>query len=227
MDRPRIVTMDEWRRARDELLAAEKEATRTLDALAARRRRLPMAAFDGAYAFETPDGSQSLADLFQGRDQLIVYQFMDVGPDRYCPGCTWFTDNVPPTAPALLAEHGVTWMTVSNMPLAQIASYWARMGWTLPYASSRGTAFSRDTGAGDGFSLNVFLRDGGRVYRTYGTTGRGIDRNAFVTGMLDLTVYGRGEEWEDSPPGWPQTPTAVAPYTMEPGRHAISFGRYR
>ena len=98
--KPEIVAADEWQRLRDELLVDEKEATRALDALAARRRRLPMVRFADTYAFETPDGTKSLVDLFDGREQLVVYQFMDNGPDHYCPGCTWFTNNVPSTAPS-------------------------------------------------------------------------------------------------------------------------------
>jgi predicted dithiol-disulfide oxidoreductase (DUF899 family) len=225
--KPEIVAADEWQRLRDELLVAEKEATRALDVLAARRRRLPMVRFADTYAFETPDGTKSLVDLFDGREQLVVYQFMDNGPDHYCPGCTWFTNNVPSTAPELLAERDVTWKTVSDMPLAQIADYWARMGWTLPFASSRGTTFADDTGAGRYFLLSCYLRDGADVYLTYSTKGRGVDRLAFVTSLLDLTVYGRQEPWEDSPPGWPEQPPPTAPSTMEPGQKATSFGRFR
>jgi predicted dithiol-disulfide oxidoreductase (DUF899 family) len=132
---------------------------------------------------------------------------MDNGPDDYCPGCTNFTNNVPQPAPALLAERGVTWVTVSNMPLAQIESYKARMGWTLPFVSSRGTTFANDCDAGGGFMLSVFLRDGDDVYRTYNTTSRGVDRLVFLHSILDLTPYGRQEDWEDSPAGWPQHPT--------------------
>ena len=132
---------------------------------------------------------------------------MDNGPDDYCPGCTWFTNNVPSAAPAALAENGITWVTVSNMPLAQIEAYKARMGWTVPFVSSHGTSFADDCGAGGGFMLSVFLRDGEDVYRTYNTTARGVDRLVFVNSILDLTAYGRQEDWEDSPPGWPQHPT--------------------
>jgi predicted dithiol-disulfide oxidoreductase (DUF899 family) len=207
MGTPKIVSAEEWQQERDELLVAEKEATRALDAIAARRRRLPMAEFSGAYEFATPDGPRSLPELFDGRGQLVVYQFMDRGPDHYCPGCTWFTDNVPEAAPGLLAEQDITWMTVSDMPLDQIESYKARKGWTLPFVSSRGTTFAADCGAGGGFMLSVFLRDGDAVYRTYNTTSRGVDRLVFVNSILDLTVYGRRQDWEDSPPGWPQHPT--------------------
>jgi predicted dithiol-disulfide oxidoreductase (DUF899 family) len=98
-------------------------------------------------------------------------------------------------------------VTVSNMPLAQIESYKTKMGWTMPFVSSRGTTFARDTGANDLFMLNVFLRDGEQVYRTYGTTARGVDRLLFVNNILDITPYGRQENWEDSPLGWPQHPT--------------------
>jgi len=207
MAMPNIVTAEEWQRERDELLTEEKQATRTLDALAARRRRLPMVKVDKEYVFDTPSGKQTLVDLFDGRQQLVVYQFMDLGPDSYCPGCTGFTHNVPPAALPLLAESGVTWVTVSNMPLAQIEAYKAEQGWTLPFVSSHGTSFADDCGAGAGFLLSVFLRDGDDVYRTYSTTARGVDRLVFVHSILDLTPYGRQEDWEDSPPGWPQHPT--------------------
>ncbi|GLW08056.1 hypothetical protein Misp01_31860 [Microtetraspora sp. NBRC 13810] len=207
MEKPEIVSAAEWQHARDELLKAEKEATRALDALAARRRRLPMVRFAGGYAFDTPTGPRTLLDLFEGRDQLVVYQFMDLGPGRYCPGCTKFTANVPATGLAGLAKQGVTWVTVSNMPLAQIEAYKAEKGWTLPFVSSHGTSFADDCGAGRGFMLSAFLRDGDDVYRTYSTTSRGVDRLVFTHSILDLTAYGRQEEWEDSPPGWPQHPT--------------------
>jgi len=204
MAKPEIVSAPEWQQARDELLVAEKEATRAQDALAARRRRLPMVKF-GAYEFTGPDGPRTLVDLFEGRDELAVYQFMDVGPDGFCPGCTAFTNNV--TDLGTLAENGVSWATVSEMPLAQIEGYKAQRGWTLPFVSSRGTAFAADCGADGGFMLSVFLRDGTDVYRTYNTTSRGVDRLMFLHNILDLAPYGRQEDWEDSPAGWPQHPT--------------------
>jgi predicted dithiol-disulfide oxidoreductase (DUF899 family) len=201
---PRVASAEEWQRERDDLLKSEKEATRTLDALAAQRRRLPMVRF-GDYEFDSPEGPRSLVDLFDGRSQLLAYQFMDVGPDGFCPGCTFFTKNVADLQD--LADTDVSWVTISDMPLAQIEARKAEMGWTLPFVSSRGTTFSEDCGAGGGFMLNVFLRDGTDVYRTYATTARGVDRVLFANNALDLCPYGRQEDWEDSPPGWPQHPT--------------------
>ena len=203
---PKVVSAEEWDQERDELLIAEKEATRLLDRIAARRRRLPMVAFDsGRYLFDAPGGTKTLLDLFNGRPQLAVYQFMDNGPDEFCPGCTHFTNNVVDLPE--LAGTDVSWSTVSNMPLEQIEEYKARMGWEMPFVSSHGTTFADDCGAGGGFMLSVFLRDGADVFRTYATTARGVDRLLFVNNILDLVPYGRQEDWEESPSGWPQHPT--------------------
>ena len=167
-----------------------------------------MVRFADGYSFDTPAGRKTLAELFDGRDQLVVYQFMDLGPDRFCPGCTGFVNNIPVRVLAGLAGAGVTWVTVSDMPLAQIEAYKAKMGWTVPFVSSHGTSFAADCGSrGGGFVFSVFLRDGSDVYRTYSTTARGVDRLLFTHNILDLCVYGRQEDWEDSPAGWPQQPT--------------------
>ena len=154
------------------------------------------------YVFGTSAGPKTLLDLFAGQRQLVVYQFMDNGPDDYCPGCTHFTSNV-----VDLAGTRESAGRQSNMPLAQIEAYKARMGSTMPFVSSQGTTFADDCGASDGFMLSVFPRDGEDVYRTYCTTARGVDRLLFVNNILDLAPYGRQEDWEDSPPGWPQHPT--------------------
>jgi predicted dithiol-disulfide oxidoreductase (DUF899 family) len=204
MEKPKIVSAEEWQRAREDLLKTEKEATRTLDAIAAQRRRLPMVRFGNKYEFEGPDGKKTLLDLFDGQIQLAVYQFMDIGPDAFCPGCTGFTNNVADLRG--LADNGVAWATISNMPYPQIARYKAEHGWTMPFLSSRGTTFAADCGA-EYFMLTLFLRDGDDIYRTYSTTARGVDRLLFVNNILDLAPYGRQEEWEDSPDGWPQHPT--------------------
>jgi predicted dithiol-disulfide oxidoreductase (DUF899 family) len=206
MNTPPVVPVEQWLEERDSLLKAEKELTRAQDALAARRRRLPMVEFGNDYRFDSPTGPRTLLDLFEGQSQLAVYQFMDNGPDEFCPGCTSFTDNVPEAALRRLADSGVSWATVSNMPLAQIEAYKQQRGWTMPFVSSRGTTFAADCGARY-FMLTLFLRDGDAIYRTYNTTARGVDRLLFLSNILDLAPYGRQQEWEDSPAGWPQHPT--------------------
>jgi predicted dithiol-disulfide oxidoreductase (DUF899 family) len=203
---PEIVSAEEWQAQRDALLKIEKESTRAIDKIAAQRRRLPMVRFDNdKYVFDTPEGPKHLVDLFEGKSQLVLYQFMDRGPDEYCPGCTHLTNNV--TDLGTLADVDIAWVTVSNMPLAQIEAYKAKKGWTMPFVSSHGTSFADDCGAGGGFMLTVFFRDGDQVYRTYNTNGRGVDRVMFTHNIIDLTPYGRQEAWEDSPPGWPKEPT--------------------
>lgn len=199
-----IVSKDQWSEARRDLLVAEKEATRALDALAARRRRLPMTEVSN-YTFTTESGTTTLLELFGEQQQLVVYQFMDVGPDGECPGCTGFTNNVSDLD--TLARCGVAWATVSDMPIQQIAAAKAKNAWTLPFYSSRGTTFSTDCDSGGGFVLSAFIRDGDSIYRSYNTHSRGVDRLLFVNNILDLAPYGRQEDWEDSPAGWPQHPT--------------------
>ncbi|MFI6762875.1 DUF899 domain-containing protein [Micromonospora sp. NPDC050417] len=203
MTLPPIVTAEEWQVARDRLLAKEKVATRALDALAAERRRLPMVRFRTDTTFTGPGGSVRLPDLFEGQRQLVVYQMMDRGPDEYCSGCAAVVDNV--GHQAHLRARDTTFAVVSDMPYAQLQQYWQRMGWTVPVYSSRGGDFSLECGAGSGFGLSVFLRDGTQVYRTYFTTARGVDRLRLDLNLLDLTPFGRQETWEDSPEGWPQT----------------------
>ena len=205
MAKSQVVSEPEWQAAREKLLTAEKEATRALDRIAAQRRRLPIVAVRNDYAFEGPEGIVTLLDLFGANDELLVYQFMDVGPNGLCPGCTHLTNNV--TDLAALAGAGISWATVSNMPWEQIKRAVAEQGWTMPFYSSRGSTFADDCGAGSGFLLTAFLRDGDEVFRTYSTTNRGVDRLLFSNNMMDLVVWGRQEEWEDSPPGWPQHPT--------------------
>ena len=202
MTLPPIVDAAAWERARADLLTAEKDLTRARDVVAARRRRLPMTPFPSHHVFATPHGPRSLVDLFDGRGTLAVYQFMDRGPDRYCGGCTWFTDNVPASAPRLLAEHDVTWVHVSDMPLDQIKHYWRERGWTMPAVSSRGTSFSTDTGAGEGFGFSVFVRDGDAVLPHLRDVGTRIEHLAFVTSLLDLTPTGRGRTGRTPRRGW-------------------------
>jgi predicted dithiol-disulfide oxidoreductase (DUF899 family) len=205
VSRPPVVSIEEWQRQRADLLGAQKEATRVLDALAARRRRLAMVKFDNSYGFDTPASPKTLLDLFDGREQLVVYQFMDNGPDAYCPGCTHFTSNVADLDS--LRETGVTFVTVSNMPLDQIERNKTQKGWRVPFVSSRGNGFADATGAGNLFSLTVFLRNRDDIYLTSSTTARGVDRLLFFQQHSGPHPYGRQQDWEDSPPGWPQHPT--------------------
>lgn len=200
---PPIVSRADWQQARDELMIAEKEATRALDALAARRRRMPAMEF-GNYEFTGPDGPVTLLELFGDNHQLVTYQFMDVGPGNFCPGCTAFSRNI--VNLDNLARNGVNWANVSEMPIEQIQDIKNREGWTMPFVSSRGTTFYADSGV-EGFMLSVFLRDGDQIYRTWNTVSRGVDRLMFIHNILDIAPYGRQQDWEDSPEGWPQAPT--------------------
>jgi predicted dithiol-disulfide oxidoreductase (DUF899 family) len=208
-----VVSRAEWQAARDKLLVKEKAATHARDALAAERRRLPMVRIDKDYVFEGPNGKASLLDLFEGRRQLLLYHFM-FGPGAHgwptagCPGCSMVVDNM--GHPAHLHARDTSLVLVSYAPLAQIESYRKRMGWSLPWFSSFGSDFNVDFGVtteqGEVFGLSVFLRDGDDVFRTYFTNGRGVETLMSNWGLLDLMPFGRQEDWEDSPEGWPQTP---------------------
>jgi len=207
MSQPDVVSAEQWQVARDQLLVREKEATKAMDALAAARRRLPMVEFDPNYLFEGPDGQVRLIDLFGKYRQLAVYQFMNIGTDRFCPGCSQFIDNVGRLEH--IQARNATFVVCSNMPFDQIEPFTKRMGWTMPFYSSLGSTFSEDCGCGTAEAgLSIFLRDGDKVYRTYFTTDRGIDRMMWHFNILDVLPYGRQEVWEDSPEGWPQTGTS-------------------
>jgi predicted dithiol-disulfide oxidoreductase (DUF899 family) len=203
MSNPPVAPAEQWQAARDALLVREKQLTRDLDALAAARRRLPMVRVEETYVFDGPDGPARLVDLFDGRNQLILYTFMWHGTDEYCSGCSMFVDNIGHLAH--LNARDVSLALVSRGPLAELLAFRARMGWTIPWYSSLGNTFNEDMGAGDGFALNVFLRDGDEVFRTYSTTGRGVERLGSNWTFLDLTPYGRQETWEDSPASRPQS----------------------
>jgi predicted dithiol-disulfide oxidoreductase (DUF899 family) len=210
MQRPEIVTRDEWQVARDALLVQEKAMTHALDALAAERRRLPMVRIEKDYLFEGPEGFVSFPELFEGRRQLAVYHFMfPPGTEEPCTGCSTFTDNIGDLTH--LRQRDTTFTLMSRAPLAELLAYEQRMGWTLPWHSTYGTDFNGDMGlirddGGDTFALNAYLRDGDDVFLTYSTSARGVDRLRFDLNVLDLMPYGRQEQWEDSPEGWPQTP---------------------
>jgi predicted dithiol-disulfide oxidoreductase (DUF899 family) len=208
MAMPKIVSEAEWQDARAALLVKEKAATRALDALAAERRRLPMVRIDKDYVFEGLDGDVRLADIFEGRRQLLIYHFMFGPGEDPCTGCSSFTDNVGNLSH--LHARDTTFALMSRAPHDELLEYEQRMGWGLPWYSSYANDFNRDFGlttdAGETFGLNAYLRDGDDVFLTYRTNARGVDRLRLDFNLLDLTPYGRQEEWEDSPEGWPQTP---------------------
>jgi predicted dithiol-disulfide oxidoreductase (DUF899 family) len=141
-------TRDQWLKARVELLKAEKEFTHRSDELARQRQELPWVPINKGYRFETEQGSASLADLFRGRSQLLVYHFM-FGPDYTagCPSCSMIADGFNGFA-IHLANHDVTLMAVSRAPLAKLQAYKLRMGWTFPWASSFGGDFNFDFSVG-------------------------------------------------------------------------------
>ena len=204
MELPQIVSRGEWQRAHEALLAKEKQATRERDALAAERRRQPMMEFAPDYEFEGPDGVVSFPDLFEGRPQLILYHFWLPRDGDPCGGCSMFADQV--SELAHLNARGVTFALVSTAPQAQIAALKERMGWEMPWYTVVGEAFQKACGTSDYFALQVFLRDDRRVFLTYETRGRGVEALGSVWTFLDLTPFGRQEEWEDTPPGRPQGP---------------------
>jgi predicted dithiol-disulfide oxidoreductase (DUF899 family) len=212
---PTIVSRAEWRKARNKLLVKEKAETRRRDALAAERRRLPMVRVDKDYIFTGSKGKLRLQDLFEGRRQLILYHFMfapgvDGWPTAGCPGCSMVVDNVGHLAH--LHARDTSFVLVSRAPLAKIKAYQKRMGWKVPWFSSADSDFNVDFGVttkeGETFGLSVFLRDGDQVFHTYFTADRGVEALGSSWTFLDLTPFGRQEDWEDTPAGRPQT----APY---------------
>ena len=213
MNLPEIVSEAEWQAAHERLLAKEKQATRERDALAAERRRQPMVEIEKDYRLEGPEGEARLVDLFEGRRQLILYHFMfapDVPgwPSAGCVGCSMVVDQIVPVVH--LHARDTSFVLVSQAPLEQIEPYRKRMGWDIPWVSSAGSDFNVDFGLttdqGEMFGLSVFIRDGDRVFRTYFTSGRGVEALGSVWTFLDLTPLGRQEDWEDTPEGRPQGP---------------------
>jgi predicted dithiol-disulfide oxidoreductase (DUF899 family) len=212
MNLPPVVSAEEWKSAREEMLVKEKELTRARDALAAERRRMPRLAVEKEYRFEGPDGPASLADLFDGRRQLIVYRFFydpDVKgwPEKGCPGCSMVADQVAHLAH--LNARDTTLVFVSRAPQEKIAQLKERMGWDIPWYTLTDD-FDADHDVGEWHGTNAFLRDDeGQIFRTYFIDNRGDEAMGGTWAYLDITALGRQEEWEDSPEGYPQTP----PYT--------------
>ena len=201
--------MEEWLKARNDLLVKEKKLTREKDALAAERRRLPMVLIDKEYTFEGSEGNLTLLDLFAGRKQLIIYHFMyHPKDDSFCNGCSMMVDNM--GHPAHLNARDASRVLIAKAPLASIQKHKERMGWQEPWYSSIGSDFNDDFGVttedGEMFGLSVLLQHDGKIYKTYFKDGRGVEQLGSNFSYLDLLPYGRQEEWENSPKGWPQGP---------------------
>src|SRR4029079_7793652 len=210
-----IVSPQEWQDAGERMLVKEKEFTRARDALAAERRRMPWMEVEKDYRFEGPDGGATLLDLFQGRRQLIVYRafyasaitpFSEGGsyPDRACVGCSFVADQV--AHPSHLNARDTTLVFVSRAPQADIAHLKKRNGWELIPWYSLTDDFDADFDVDDWHGTNAFVRDGDRVFRTYFVNARGDEAMGSTWNYLDITAFGRQEEQEDSPEGYPQTP---------------------
>jgi predicted dithiol-disulfide oxidoreductase (DUF899 family) len=206
--RPPIVSPQAWEAAWREMLVKEKVLTRARDALAAERRRMPWTPVEKPYEFEGPDGKASLLDLFEGRQQLIVYRaFYEPGvfgwPEHACRGCSLGADQVGNLAH--LNARGTTLAYASRAPQADIQDLKARMGWAMPWYTIT-DSFDADFGVDEWHGHNVFIRDGERIFRTYWVNSRGDEAMGTVWSYLDITPLGRQEAWEDSPQGYPQTP---------------------
>ena len=202
---PPIVAESSWRRKLNELRAREKAATRELDAVAALRRRLPAVQLPD-YTLEGPDGPIRLADVFDGRRQLIVYSHMwEPGETWQCGGCTSFTAQF--TRLDFLDPYDARFVIVTQGPIDDALAYRQRVGNQMDWYSTANSSFGADMGApaGGGFAVNVFIRGGdGTVYRTWHTDGRGTEQLSHTFPLIDLLPYGRQEAWQDAPDGWPQ-----------------------
>ena len=213
-----VVSRAEWLARRKALLVKEKESTRLRDQLAAERRELPWVKVEKAYSFDTPTRRKSLADLFDGRSQLVIYHFM-FGPDcqEGCPSCSFVSDHLD-GARTHLAARDATLTMISRAPLAKIEAFRKRMGWRFKWVSSHGTSFNADFGvyftpeemargkvdynytlqefpSAEAPGLSVFYKDAaGDIYHTYSTYGRGLDILVGAYMVLDLVPKGRDED---------------------------------
>jgi predicted dithiol-disulfide oxidoreductase (DUF899 family) len=211
----------------------EKAHTREGDAIAAARRRLPMVEVDGSLTLIGPDGPLTLLDAFEGRRQLIAYYFMwhagHPAPEQ-CEGCTYFTTQVAELSH--LHSRDITFAVFCQGPYDESSRYREFMGWDMPWYSAADCAGELLAGRQAGlFHLVCYLRDGDRVFETYWTKRRGVEAMDYSYALMDLTVYGRQETWEDSPSGWPQQctntrtdsgPPAWTPASAWPGGRPIA-----
>ena len=241
---PAAVDRATFRAELDRLRAREKAHTREGDAIAAARRRLPMVEIDPGIPLTGPHGPLTLLDAFEERRQLIAYYFM-WNPGRpaaeQCEGCTFYTTQV--SELSYLHSRDITYAvfcqgrnTASDHPPAlpydESVRYRDFMGWDMPWYSAHASLDALLAGRQIGlFHLVCYVRDGGRVFETYWTTRRGVEAMDYSYALMDLTVHGRQEPWEDSPPGWPQHcsntrtdggPPAWPPVSAWPGGRPIA-----
>ena len=203
---PATVERATFERELDELRVREKAHTREGDAIAAARRRLPMVEMDPGIALVGPGGPLTLIEAFEGRRQLIGYYFMwHAGRPAagQCEGCTWVTAHIGELS--YLHSRDITYAVLCQGPLEPSRRYRDFMGWEMPWYSAADSLDTLLVGRRVGlFHLVCYLRDGDRVFETYWTNGRGAEAMDNTYALLDLTVYGRQEQWEDSPAGWPR-----------------------
>ena len=212
---PPVVERAAYDAALAEQVAREKEVTRHDDRVSASRRRLPMVEVED-YTFAGPDGPVRLTELFQGRHLLMVQNVM-FGPDweEGCPSCTWAVDNLPANM-GRLDDEGIAFAMVSQAPVDKLEAWREQRGWSHTWVSSGETTYHHDWGwtqtddegqEGQLPGYSYYLLSDGKPYLTYATTARGTEAILPVAHMMDRTVYGRQQDWEDSPEGWPQLPT--------------------
>jgi predicted dithiol-disulfide oxidoreductase (DUF899 family) len=219
---PKIVDRSAFDAELNALRVREKAHTYEGDAIAAARRRLPMVEVDGATALVGERGAVTLLDAFEGRRMLIAYYFMWQGghpaPEQ-CEGCTWVTTQV--TELSYLHSRDITYAVFCQGPYEESARYRDFMGWEMPWYSAQDALNTLLVGRHIGrMHLVCYVRNGDRVFETYWTTFRGVEAMDYSYALMDLTVYGRQEKWEDSPPGWPKqctyTRTRSGPPTWQP-----------
>jgi predicted dithiol-disulfide oxidoreductase (DUF899 family) len=226
---PKVVGRSTFQAELDALRVREKVHTKEGDAIAAARRRLPMVAVDGGTALIGERGAVSLLDVFEGRRMLIAYYFMwhagHPAPEQ-CEGCTFYTSQVRELS--FIHSRDVTYATFCQGPYEEGARYHDFMGWEMPWYSA--PLDSLDTllvGRRVGMMHIVcYLRQGSKVFETYWTTRRGVEAMDNSYRLLDLTVYGRQESWEDSPAGWPQQPEGQHAYRTD-GRPIVQWPRLK
>jgi predicted dithiol-disulfide oxidoreductase (DUF899 family) len=203
---PKVVDRSTFQAELDALRVREKAHTHEGDAIAAARRRLPMVEVDSATRLIGEHGAVTLLDTFEGRRMLIAYYFMwhtgHPAPEQ-CEGCTWVTSHVRELS--YIQSRDVSYATFCQGPYEESARYRDFMGWEMPWYSAQGSLDTLLVGRRVGrMHIVCYLREGSKVFETYWTTSRGVDVMDNSFRLLDLTIYGRQERWEDSPSGWPQ-----------------------